>query len=1000
MDARTTAWIGALALSLLWHAALPVWADQAADQYAVAAAHYAAKRWDLAATEFRELVERHPQSPRASQSRYYLAECLIQSGKYREAAETLAQLLQQESDIQLARRALFRQGEAWHLAGEPKSAEPVLRKFLESYDDDPSALHALCYHGASLLALRQPAEASEQFGQALRRGATGSLEEMCRLGKGQSAEQLRKEDDAAQWYEGLLAAKSSKVAQRARLNLGALQFRRGEFASAVATLKPLADLPADNALREEARYWTALGLLQAGLHQPALEILLPWTNQSGPRAEEACYRAATALVSLNRADEAAALLKKLSHDGAWGDAALLARIQIAVKQQDDVAVENLHQEFCRRFPRSPRISEVAEIVARRLDAAGKHAEAIELLRSRLGDGHKDDDADRRRRYLLALSYVGQQRHEDALRQLDLVLQTGDLELKRRALQSQGAILVSLGRYQEAIAPLAASLELNPGAAEAAVGRGNLAVCYARTGRIAEAKQIDKELQSQPLDVARALNLLALAEAAAAANQRDWAQRLWVRIADSQAPVEHQLQALYSLARSQLLAGQPADAIETCQKLSDRQPSGLVRAQAQWLRAASLEKLRQSAEALQAYRILSEQETALTPAALAKAAQLEQSLSRPDEAIQLYRRLASQFPEAPESDAALYQAAWLLQAASRDQESLDCFSTLHQQYPASRYWADATYRLAAAALKSGQNDAVRCLVTALVEKSETPPEVLAHALLLDVQRGVAEGNWTDVEAAANELMKRVPQSQLVRVAEFWLAEAAYRRQQTDEAVRRFTALEQRKQQGQDPWLAMVPLRLGQLAAAARDWPAARRRVEQVRRDWPHGDHVQEMEYLWGRCLAAEARFDEARQAYTRVTDADGQTKTETAAMAQWMIGETFLHQERHEDALRAYLRVEALFAYPRWQAAALLEAGRCYEALGRPADAIAAYQRILEKYGQSTYCDEARKRLQSATAATSPPKNSAAEAAPMFSPPSSATREAAVSYDSQGRKTQR
>ena len=34
-------------------------------------------------------------------------------------------------------------------------------------------------------------------------------------------------------------------------------------------------------------------------------------------------------------------------------------------------------------------------------------------------------------------------------------------------------------------------------------------------------------------------------------------------------------------------------------------------------------------------------------------------------------------------------------------------------------------------------------------------------------------------------------------------------------------------------------------------------------------------------------------------------TETAAMAQWMIGETFFHQNNYDEALRAYSRVEIL-----------------------------------------------------------------------------------------------
>jgi len=52
------------------------------------------------------------------------------------------------------------------------------------------------------------------------------------------------------------------------------------------------------------------------------------------------------------------------------------------------------------------------------------------------------------------------------------------------------------------------------------------------------------------------------------------------------------------------------------------------------------------------------------------------------------------------------------------------------------------------------------------------------------------------------------------------------------------------------------------------------------------------------------------------------------MAQWMIGESYLHQKKYHDAIRAYLRGEGLYDFPKWQAVSLLQAGKCYEALGQ------------------------------------------------------------------------
>jgi TolA-binding protein len=80
------------------------------------------------------------------------------------------------------------------------------------------------------------------------------------------------------------------------------------------------------------------------------------------------------------------------------------------------------------------------------------------------------------------------------------------------------------------------------------------------------------------------------------------------------------------------------------------------------------------------------------------------------------------------------------------------------------------------------------------------------------------------------------------------------------------------------------------------------------------------------------------------------------MAQWMIGESYLLQEQYAAAIREYLRVEVLYAYPHWQAAALLQAGKCYEQLGQWKNAGDAYSRLLKMHAQTQFATEARERL--------------------------------------------
>jgi TolA-binding protein len=141
-----------------------------------------------------------------------------------------------------------------------------------------------------------------------------------------------------------------------------------------------------------------------------------------------------------------------------------------------------------------------------------------------------------------------------------------------------------------------------------------------------------------------------------------------------------------------------------------------------------------------------------------------------------------------------------------------------------------------------------------------------------------------------------------------------------------------------------------------WKEALLAAEELKKRFPDFPSTFEADYVIGRCYAGTARFDEARAAYERVTRAPGALKSEAAAQAQFMIGETHFHQKQFGEALRAFLRVEILYDYPKWQASALLEAGKCHERLGEWGEAAASYERLLDRYRVPPFANEAAERL--------------------------------------------
>ena len=164
-------------------------ANEADDQYAVAAGHYARQRWTLAVEEFQTLLAQFPNDSRAGEARFYLAEAWVQLRRFEPARQAYQDYLEKAPDGRHARLALFRVGEAGFLLKDTAAAQRDLRRFLDAYPEDKFNAYVLPYLGELALLEKQPAEAAQRFRQALERFPTGDLQDDCRFGLARALEQ-------------------------------------------------------------------------------------------------------------------------------------------------------------------------------------------------------------------------------------------------------------------------------------------------------------------------------------------------------------------------------------------------------------------------------------------------------------------------------------------------------------------------------------------------------------------------------------------------------------------------------------------------------------------------------------------------------------------------------------------------------------------------------------------------------------------------------------------
>ena len=620
--------------------------------------------------------------------------------------------------------------------------------------------------------------------------------------------------------------------------------------------------------------------------------------------------------------------------------------------------DRLAEQIRARGGQAPLLRQAAKAHARSLLARKKHAEAAALLEPIVHGAAAPEAVES---YLLGSAYLGQQKNQEALLELQTAAaKAGDKDLRADVQLARATALVALGREDDAIAPLRDYLRLKPSGSQAAIARGELAVSYAKLKRFDDARQAYADLRAQHAGSPEAAAAtLRLAEVLYKAEQYPWCAELYASLAKEESP-DLAAKGLSGLGWSQFKQGQLRPAAETFDTLLTRFPNDTLAAEAALTRGQILEQLKLPDPALAMYRRVIQQypKSDSLPRALLLAAQLHDRLQQDREASELYQRLTQEFPQQADADAVLYEWGWVLRDLGQADEADQRFEQLRKSFPQSRFWADATFRLAARAFDAQQYQRADTLLKELIDS--TPPEdILQHALYLQGRVAIAEEAWPRVADIMGRLARRFPDGELRNLADYWAAEAAFRQERFGEALKQFNKLQTQVAGGGDSWQAMAPLRRAQCLAHLKRWGEARGVAESIAKDFPKFDQMYEVDYLLGRCLASQALFDEAREAYARVLNSSSGGKTETAAMAQWMIGETFFHQKDYDTALRQYLRVEILFAYPTWQAAALLQAGKCYEHLGNLQQARKMYLRVVEEFSETEYRAAAEARLAAA-----------------------------------------
>lgn len=942
------------------------------EQYAVAADHYGRGRWELAAEEFRSFLAQHAEHPRTNAVRFFLGESLVQAGKLDDAQEQFRAFLAAAPEHRYARQAIFRLGEAAYLAHENDEAQRQLQKFADLHPGDPMNAYALAYLAEIAQLQGRTDAAHEMYQSALERFPNGPLVLDCRLGLARIAAQRGETGQARTIYESLAGQAEGRLASDAMLNLALLDRAASKHEEAIVRLERLDAQYPGSPLLVESKYWRAKSLREVGRIEESERVLrsLEPVDEQHRLAAAVRFELAQALRALGQPEESLSICNQIAErwpTSPWGDDARQVALELSFELEDFATVERLAEEFDEQHEGSSLSPHVRQMWGRALLKRGAYPEAIKVLK-RLRDeiaetaevnplrGGRGTELERTSAYYLGLAYLGHERFAEA----DAALQTADPgenepELRQGVLAARGSALLSLKRFPEAADTLRECLSQAPNNWD---GRRQLMQALAESGDLAGAASElailseDTEQREQYWLAARYLAGLAIRE-----NQSVLAEELLLELSSEDAPAAVRKDALTNLGKMQVESDQADRAADTLEALRSVAADDNEAATAALQHGRALHKLGRHAEAIEAYLAASEQSptTEVGAEAMLAAAQAHSNLQQFEAAKTLLERILAEHVDFSKRDGVLYLLAWSWQDLGQPAQAGHIFRQLVEEHRNSSYRADALFRLAQAAHEQGRLSEATELVTTLLG-IDSEAEIRSHALYLSGQLAVRENRWQDVQQPLDELLREFPESPLGLSALYWRAEASFQGEAWEDAKSQFESLRADPDVANFEWAAIIPLRIAQIHAQQKKWTEAFDVAKQIEDEFPDFEQQHEVDYLLGRVYAAQARFSVARQAYQRVIDSPAAGRSETAAKAQWMIGESYFHQKDFGNAIKAYHRVESLYEYPRWQAAALLQAAKCHEVQKNWAEASRLYAQLVEDYPESQFAREAADRM--------------------------------------------
>ncbi len=944
------------------------------DDYRVAAGYYSRGQWRETSIAFKKLISNYPNSDQASAGHFFLGEAMMQQGNYGEAFHVYQVFVKRLPKHEYIPRATFRMGEAGFRLGNLDGARRLLEILVREHPTDPLNEFALPYLGEIRLKRQEPQLAQRAYETALRLYPNSHLASKCRLGLAKAFQSQGANGEALRFYQFVADEPASSLAGEAGLRMGMMHFLVDDFQSAISRLEQALPLCDSTRTLAECSYWLARTYATKGDYEQAFRILNSVADMDVPEelASAIYFDGAVAATKVGNIAVAKGWLediRKQYPNNELADDALQLQIELSQDSGDLNETESLVYAFATHFPNSPLRPSVLESAGRNHYANKQYAESIAIFKQLLHDDNQAreelEGTDRANwNYFLGLGHLGLRDFSNAESAFNMIDEdAASVQLRPLAQVAMATARFGQKKYSDSVANYRKYLFLAPEGKEVLRARTELTVALAESSRWEETIGAFEELRLHHAGDDVILNTAEyLAEKSNRESMQFFAGHWYEVMAEPGNPPELVAQGLSGLAWIKMESKDTASAMAFFQRLIDECPDSEFACGAAMARAKFLDGQKNYEQSAQMYGLVIRRFGATDMANIAKlkrANALHKIGSQPNllEAKTLLNEYLQLPTDQPARDEALYQLAWINLDLGLSDDGHENFSTLMGKYPQSKYWPDAAYRIAAFLVKHKNYDAAQPVIETLIAKQNVPTEVLSSVLYLQGEIASRKNEWANVSVSMRKMLQRSSDTRLKAKANYWLAESLYRQQQFKAASEIFGLLRHDQTELDTKLMPWVWLRRAQCLGQNGEWEQAKLIAEAGLETFSEFKADYEFEFVRARALEDSGKLTTARESYKRVVDSERGGSSETAAIAQWRIAETFFHQEDYKSAIKGYFRVDSLFAYEKWRSASLLQAGKCQEHLNNWKHAMKLYTQLLEKFPESQYADKARQRIE-------------------------------------------